>query len=276
MDDKDAFLHNAKRNLRTCQLKQLEILKVVDGICRRHSIGYWLDGGSILGAVRHQGFIPWDDDIDIGMTLEDLQRFEEVAPAELPSHLFLQTPETDPQTKEPIVKVRDLNSLYIERGDTFQIDYKKGIYIDIFPFVPYPDISAQTTKSIVKNISKSYSILHHFHRYSLRSTAEFFWFGTKLILLRAAWAIICATHRKPYWGNVPEQNGPGKRHAHNSIFPLRHISFEGSDFSAPNNPDAYLTELYGDYMTLPPVEKRQVHAIFIEPNLTGSSLSEKQ
>lgn len=66
-------------NLRACQLKQLSILKEVDRICRKHKLSYWLDGGTLLGAMRHGGFIPWDDDIDIGMTLEDMQAFMKVA-----------------------------------------------------------------------------------------------------------------------------------------------------------------------------------------------------
>ena len=78
-------------NLRACQLKQLSILKEVDRICRKHKLSYWLDGGTLLGAMRHGGFIPWDDDIDIGMTLEDMQAFMKVAPSELPDTLFLQT-----------------------------------------------------------------------------------------------------------------------------------------------------------------------------------------
>ena len=70
---------------------QLSILEEVDRICRKHRIDYWLDGGSLLGAIRHGGFIPWDDDIDIAMTLEGLKQFIRVAPQELREGLFLQT-----------------------------------------------------------------------------------------------------------------------------------------------------------------------------------------
>ena len=77
-----------KEHLRECQLKQLGILEVIDGICRKHGIDYWLEGGTLLGAVRHGGFIPWDDDIDIAMKQADLRRFCQVAPDELPEDLF--------------------------------------------------------------------------------------------------------------------------------------------------------------------------------------------
>ena len=72
----------------------LRILKVVDHICRRHQIPYWLCSGTLLGAVRHGGFIPWDDDLDIAMLREDYERFLAVAGCELPPDMFLQTKET--------------------------------------------------------------------------------------------------------------------------------------------------------------------------------------
>ena len=80
-------------NLRACQLKQLSILKEVDRICRKHKLSYWLDGGTLLGAMRHGGFIPWDDDLDICMIREDYERFVKIAVNEFPEDMMLQTRE---------------------------------------------------------------------------------------------------------------------------------------------------------------------------------------
>ena len=80
-----------ENNVRDLQLICLDMLKEVDRVCRKHNILYWLEGGTMLGAVRHRGFIPWDDDLDIAMFREDYDRFCEIAPQELKSGYFLQT-----------------------------------------------------------------------------------------------------------------------------------------------------------------------------------------
>lgn len=267
MDFYENIKEYSKQHLRTCQLKQLAILEEIDKICKRHHIEYWLDGGSLLGAVRHGGFIPWDDDIDIGMSLEDEKRFEEIAPKELPAWLFLQTPKTDPGSKEPITKIRDRNSLYIENGDDFSHPYVKGIFVDILPFVDYPDISRRWIKTLTRGISKSYSILHHQHTYSLRSFAEFFYFGGKYCLFSGLWKIANLFGKKTRYSDVPILNGRGISFDKKAVKPLGTIQFEGKKFPAPCNPDSYLTDLYGDYMQIPPVEKREFHSIFILPEL---------
>lgn len=259
----------SQQNLRACQLKQLAILEEIDKICKRHKIEYWLDGGTLLGAVRHGGFIPWDDDIDIGMSLEDEKRFEEIAPKELPDWLYLQTPKSDPGSKEPITKIRDCNSLYIEQGDDFCQPYVKGIFVDIFPFVDYPDIPRSWIKTLTKGISKSYSILNHRHTYSLRSFAEFFYFGGKYCLCSALWKVVGLFGKKTRYSDVPFLNGRGISFDKKAVKPLGTIKFEGKEFPAPCNPDSYLTDLYGDYMKIPPVEKREFHSIFILPELRG-------
>ena len=258
-----------KQNLRTCQLKQLSILEETDRICRKHNIPYWLDGGSLLGAMRHGGFIPWDDDIDIAMRKEDLERFIAVAPSELRPGLFMQTPESDPEHTDPIYKIRDLNSLYLESGDNLQANYQKGLYIDIFPFIDYPSLPKKWVKKLSKGISTSYSILHKAHYYSLRSFVEFFWFGAKYHLFRAIWSILSAIYPKDtYLSNVLINNGYGIMHRKDSVFPLGEIEFEGKRFSAPCNPDAYLKDLYRNYMDIPPEDKRKIHAIYLHPELT--------
>lgn len=256
------------KNLRSCQLKQLSILEKVAQICDKHNIDYWLDGGTLLGAVRHGGFIPWDDDIDIGMSLEGMKRFIKVAPHELPNNLFLQTPETDPTNKEPIIKIRDLNSLYIEEGDTFNTPYQKGLYIDIFPFINYPTIPRSWVKKLCKGISKSYSILHKQHYYSLRSFTEFFYFEFQYWSFRLIWCILSIICKKDtYLSNILHNNGYGIMHRIDSVYPLSEIKFEGKTFKAPRNVDAYLKDLYKNYMDVPPKEKQIVHAVYIHPEL---------
>lgn len=255
-------------NLRACQLKQLSILEEIHRICTKYHIPYWLDGGTLLGAVRHGGFIPWDDDIDIGMKREDMLRFVQIAPGELSSGLFLQTPESDPTYKTPIVKVRHLNSLCIEFSDDFNVDYQKGLYVDIFPFIDYPSVKKSWIKRVMKSLSKCYSVLHRPHYYSLRALGEFFYFGAQYLLSRMCWELFRLFGRKgTYLSNTIHNNGYGIMHRKDEVFPLGTIEFEGKVFSAPHNTDAYLKDLYKNYMEIPPVEKRKVHAIFIHPQL---------
>lgn len=273
------YLEQHKKNvLRECQLKQLSILEEIDHICRKHSIVYWLDGGTLLGAVRHGGFIPWDDDIDIAMTLDDLKRFVAVAPKELPETLRLQLPavlslskDVLPEpTKEPIVKVRDLNSFYVEGRDIFDEKYEKGLYVDIFPFIPYPGVSRGFVKCVARGLCRSYSVLTKAHYYSLRSCAELLWFGSKYILYSALWRIACflrPAKRADNLGNVLINNGYGIMHTTSKTFPLSTVVFEGGEFPAPRDVDAYLSDLYHNYMDVPPVENRKIHSVFILPEL---------
>lgn len=271
MQDKEQLRIYNQANLRACQLKQLWILKEIDRVCQQLGIQYWLDGGTLLGAVRHGGFIPWDDDIDIAMDLADMRRFAREAQALLPESLFVQTPKTDPTSKEPIVKIRDLNSLYIERGDHFVSDYKKGMYVDIFPFTSHPNIPKSWIKRLTKGMTKSHSILHHLHYYSLRSAAELVWFGGKYLLYRTIWNILSLICRSAHYGNTPTTSGYGTTHEHDAIFPIKRMRFEDADFPVPHDADSYLRDLYGDYMQIPPVEKRQFHAILVIPELVPKS-----
>lgn len=255
-----------RKNLRACQLKQLSILKQIDAICKKHDIPYWLDGGTLLGAIRHDGFIPWDDDIDIAMMLDDYKRFLDIAPKELPEGLVLQIPDNE-TTKEPIAKVRDLNSFFVEPGDDMSLNYQKGVFVDIFPFVKYPNVSKGFVKKVTKGISISYSILCKKHYYSLRSAVEWPYFTMKLMLCKFLWKCANLFCKKDHLGNLPINNGYGKMHVYDEVFPLTTVTFEGEQFPSPRDPHAYCEDLFTNHMQMPAEKDRKIHAIFIQPEL---------
>ena len=124
--------------LRKQQMRMLEILKEVDRICKKHHIQYWLSSGTLLGAARHKGFIPWDDDLDIEMLLPDYRRLMKILPEELPDNLALQNVKTDPNYFFFYAKVRDRNSFLAESNHYDRVWKERGIYIDIFPFYKQP------------------------------------------------------------------------------------------------------------------------------------------
>lgn len=257
-----------QQHLRPMQLKLLSILKEIDALCRRHGIDYWLDGGTVLGAVRHGGFIPWDDDIDLGMRREDFPRFAEIAARELPSHLVLQTPETADDPNLLVYKVRDRNSFFVEYGDDFQRSYEKGLFVDIFPMHDYPSFSRAFVRRVAKTYCKANAVLRKKHYYSWRAVAEFFYFGALRAACRLVWAVGSRFVGKgKYYCCTLENNGYGVMHHKASIFPLREIAFEDGRFLAPHDCDDYLRGLYGDYRQLPPEEQRVVHSIFFAEEL---------
>ena len=126
--------------LRKHQLKMLEMLKYVDELCRKHDIPYYLSGGTLLGAVRHQGFIPWDDDLDIILMKKDFRRLLNVLRNEPSVDYVLQCHQTDPYYIAPYAKLRMKNTQIREWNEN-DIYYRyRGIYIDIFflePAVPF-------------------------------------------------------------------------------------------------------------------------------------------
>ena len=116
-------------SLRNHQLRMLEMLKYIDGVCKKHNISYWLSSGTLLGAVRHGGFIPWDDDLDIEMLRKDYLKLVKVLGREIDSKYALQTHKTDTHYLYPFGKLRDLHSVIKETHDA-DIFYKyKGVYV---------------------------------------------------------------------------------------------------------------------------------------------------
>ena len=124
--------------LRRLQLTQLEMLKVIDAVCKEKQIPYSLYAGTLLGAVRHQGFIPWDDDLDVCMSRADYNRFLEAWEACKPEGYILQNKENAPDFTQSFSKIRKLNTTYCMEADLNK-QYHQGVFVDIFPLDRIPE-----------------------------------------------------------------------------------------------------------------------------------------
>ena len=117
---------------------QLEMLDEVERICKKYGLKYFADSGTLIGAVRHQGYIPWDDDIDLAMLREDYETFLKVAPGELKEHLVLQTPYREKNYLRAHAQLRNSRTTGCSREDR-KAGYNCGIFIDIFPLDAMPE-----------------------------------------------------------------------------------------------------------------------------------------
>lgn len=235
--------------LRDMQLKILDILEVVDSICRRNNIPYWLASGTLIGAVRHGGFIPWDDDLDIEILHSDKKRFIEACLRELPEKYKLQCHATDPSYCLNILKIRDANSNIQEvkrwGGKEYPIKYKyNGYFIDIF------------------TVEKSVKPLLWISRIPIRilSIAQYKWNLPQTYLsfvynvCESIYAVLRLISKIiPFKSYCYHSYGSWfmSRRVKSEMIPTTEITFENKKYAAPNDYDAYLKRIYGDYMQLP-------------------------
>ena len=269
---------SGKTILRQAQLVMLRMFAIFDHICRKHNLQYWMCSGTLLGAIRHQGFISWDDDLDICMIREDYDKFIKIAQKELPKDLFLQTRETDPYYDYLALpcKIRDTKSIIISEGLEHK-KYNMGLFIDIFPADRFHiesnlfkkeqriksyfhylckglDTELDKTSITKQCISLGIPIFRFLAKKYLKKTAQFYIIANKNL------------DSNCYIGHGFDT--PWRRYfKYQDIFPLKEYTFEGHTFLGPQNADAYLSELYGtNYMTPPPIKERiQKHATNLKP-----------
>lgn len=235
--------------LRKIQKRMLDILITVDQICEKHNIPYWLEGGTLLGAVRHKGFIPWDDDVDIQILRKDCNKFQSILQKELPSEYILQTTKTDNLYSSTIMKIRDLNSDIIEkRAKRYKYN---GIYIDVFimdycnPINEY--IYTRQLKKIKQGIEGGES---------RNNITQILMSKMRVILLYISGII----GKYKFFNRIVYSDGyifSGGMFDIEDIFPLKKIEFEKYYFNAPGNTSSFLKSAFGDnYMTLPDENNR--------------------
>ena len=266
-------MFNEDKTVAAAQKVMLEILLEIHRICMENHITYWLEAGTLLGAIRHKGFIPWDDDCDVSMPRQDYEKFLKIAQSKLPENMFLQTKETDPAYPLPWAKIRKNGTLLIETGETGEEKYHHGIFVDIFPYDYYESANvikkllwARTTKDKKNKYPKG----------SLKRLLLGFYANVILYIpMHSAKKQIkyLVEHRSEFnsrryqFFSYAADVGYVRPTTVNEVLPtvLAKDTFEGYSFCIPQNPDKVLTANFGKtYMQLPPVTQRKTHAKMIK------------
>lgn len=248
----------------------IELLDEFVRVCKQYNLRYYLEGGSILGAVRHKGMIPWDDDVDVSMPRKDYETLRHLGNVWKDGYR-LGDYETTPGYTYDFLKLEDLNTTLIEKTSPIYIG---GVFLDIFPLDNIPNEEAN--QQIIAYQDKTLPIYQQLcidpycatcptllHYIVLRIRQFFFspkrFFGKLDAITKQYqddntcqyWKSTHGYHKlsaapRDWWGDGVEAD------------------FEGKKYIVPTNWDAYLTHLFGDYMTPPPVEKRISHSFAFE------------
>ena len=254
------------------KLKEIEIemLEAFVAICNKYDLKWFVVGGTALGAVRHNGFIPWDDDIDVAMPRPDYEKFLEVAQENLPPHLFLQNTYTDKEIPWAFSKIRNSMTTFVERPFE-KMNFNHGVYIDVFPldgfayskisyiffkFKKYiydyrisfsvyelkDDYNPNFYKKTIQHILK---VIYPHHSDAVRKKDQLYkkhkyYKCRRICNFSGAWGLREMMDREIFDDGVK-------------------ASFENVDVNIATKYHDYLQNMYGNYMEFPPIEKRVTH-----------------
>lgn len=257
---KEIYLQDLKRI-------QVEILDVMSQFCEKHSIQYWLDSGTLLGAIRHKGFIPWDDDIDTGMLRKDYDVFLKLFNEENERYKVYSV-ENHPGYSFPFAKIIDTQTVLYEPDER---GYKLSVYVDLFVYDNAPDDDKEVYKMFFyRNFLQKMRSLQWHHKPSgniLRRSLIYMasipmrlvpkgYFETKIIKNATKYKNIETKRIGNFTATAPVT-------ADKKIFrDFIDVEFEGKKYKAPVGYDEWLTAFYGDYMKLPPIDQRRTNHSF--------------
>jgi lipopolysaccharide cholinephosphotransferase len=232
-----------ENNLRQSQLVMLRMLKILDFLCEKYEIDYFLIGGSLLGAVRHGGFIPWDDDLDIGMTRPNYQKFLSKAIDDLPFDIFFQNSQTDPyypKFDHVDARLRDRYSSY-SRSNGLVNKWHEGLQIDIFVY----DKGYLPSKMAIILQNR---LIKVFTRNSNQRPIVLDFFD-KMLPIRSVYC-------NNWLNNFGMLKFGPNFFFESEISETESLKFEDMFARVPKNFHNPLKRQYGDYMLLPPQEKQ--------------------
>ena len=253
--------------LKKIQNEELDILKEIKRVCDKNNIQYFLMGGTLLGAVRHKGFIPWDDDIDIGMLREEYEKFNAIAAKELKPDFFWQTWKSDSEYPLAFGKVRKRGTRFIEGKSN--ILKENGFFVDVFPY----DYAMENEK-LEKNLQKKQKRIS---RILLMKNQYKPWYdeGKTNFVKRLGYipyqvlSLFCKRQNLiDTYENIVLEVPKGERmYQQTGSMGLRYVDkkyiketkvllFENEMFSVPIMTETLLEKTFGDYMKMPPVEER--------------------
>ncbi len=269
--------------LRELQLCELDLVKAILSICEKHGLTAFMMGGTFLGAVRHQGFIPWDDDVDLGMSREDYETFLTVAPRELPKGILLRHFAADPDM--PYYPAQIVDPSFEILDTSAQTEKIRWAWVDLFPLDGMP-------KSAVGRFFHKYRLLYlrmmlkfsqfsevvavdlahrPLHERVLISLGKHLHLESRLDTGKQMRRIDRALKKYPYADAAQVVNFMGA-YKFREMFPktvydhLAKYPFETLSLNAPADYDKVLGQMYGDYMTPPPESEQNKHGTVIGEN----------
>ncbi len=263
------------KTLRTMQLMELDILKDVDRVCREHGIEYFLDSGSALGAARHDGFIPWDDDIDVGMMRADYDRFLSVGPEALGDRYVLSDPASNAHHSAMFAKVW-LKGTKFYTTETLDAGMHQGVGIDIMPYDVLSKDEAVARKQ-QRSCELLQKLLYLYHSRNVVVPHKRVLGALERAACGVAHGLLCAfsSHERLVErfqrAALAGMENPGDTSAcmpyvsvgvypTGVLVPVGLHEFEDGRFPVPAELETYLEIMYGDWRMLPPVEERRQHA----------------
>lgn len=252
--------------LRQMQLRELALLVEFDRICRKHNIDYWLDSGTLIGAVRHGGFIPWDDDIDVCVQRKDRKKLRAAMSESLGNEYdysesgtetnYFKYSGLEKKVKRPVTRLYDKKASITRTFKEVPVVVNENLWLDIWEMAPG---TIWAKKIIEKTYGKCLRRVWNYvndgdFKHFVAKVAYPFMILLKLIV--SGWCKVFHKETLVSYGNTFFSI-----RRVSEMFPLIEIEFEGRKFKAPNNVDAYLRRIYGNYMEIPSADKIETHNI---------------